>query len=59
MFNSVFDYDDGDFIFQMNDNFGIDSDGDLNMRMGDNMSMNMNTGELHITSNWGIDDEDD
>lgn len=59
MFNSVFDYDDGDFIFQMDDNIGIDSDGDLNMRMGDNMSMNMNTGELHITSNWGIDDEDD
>ena len=59
MFNSVFDYDDGDFIFQMNDNFGIDSDGDLNMRMGDNMSMNMDTGELHITSNWGVDDEDD
>ena len=59
MVNSVFDYDDGDFIFQMNDNIGIDSHGDLNMRMGDNVSMNINTGELHITSNWGIDDDDD
>ena len=29
------------------------------MRMGDNMSMNMDTGELHMTSGWKSDDDDD
>lgn len=59
MSNPIFDYEDGDMIFQTSDNIGIDSDGDLHMRMGDNMSMNMSTGELHITSGWNNNDEDD
>jgi hypothetical protein len=35
----------------------IDSDGDLMMRMGDNLAMDMDSGELHIVSGW-TDDED-
>ena len=54
---AIFDYDDGDFIFQTSDNMGIDSDGDMHIRMGDNMSMDFSTGELHFTSGWK--DEDD
>ena len=41
MCNPIFDYDDGDFIYQTSGNMGIDSDGDLHMRIGDNMSMDM------------------
>ena len=41
MCNPIFDYDDRDFIYQTSDNMGIDPDGDLHMRMGDNMSMDM------------------
>lgn len=37
---SIFDYDDGDFIFASG-NMGFDSDGDMMMRMGDNMAMDM------------------
>ena len=58
MSKSFFDYDDGDFVFQTSDNMGIDSDGHFQVRMGDNMSMDMETGELHITSGWS-DEEDD
>ena len=58
MRNSIFDYDNGDFIFPTSGNTGIDSDGNLHMRMGDNMSMNMETGELHFTSSWKNDDDD-
>ena len=50
MCNPIFDYDDGNFIYQTSGNMGIDSDGDLHMRMGDNMSMDMDTGELHFNS---------
>ena len=31
----------------------------LHMRMGDNMSMNLETGELHITSGWNDNAEED
>ncbi len=53
----VYDYDDGDVIFTTSDDMGIDSNGDVHVKMGDNLSMNMNTGEMHITSGWP-DDED-
>ena len=59
MRNPIFDYGDGDLIFQTGSNLGIDSDGDMYMRMGDNMSMNMDTGELHLTSSWKDDDDDE
>lgn len=37
----------------------IDSDGDLLMRMGDNMAMDMDSGALHIISGWPDDEDDD
>lgn len=51
MCNPIFDYDDGDFIYQTSWNMRINSDGDFHMRMGDNMSMDMETGELHFNNN--------
>lgn len=58
MFNSIFDYDNGHFISQTSGTMGIDSDGNLHVRMGDNMSMDMYTGELHHNSGWKNDNED-
>lgn len=55
---SIFDYDDGDFLFNISDNTAIDSDGNMMMRMGENMALDMDTGDLHIISSWS-DDEDD
>jgi hypothetical protein len=37
----------------------IDSDGDLLMRIGDNMAMDMDSGEWHIISGWPNEDDDD
>lgn len=34
----------------------IDSDDDLLMRVGDNMAMDMDSGELHFISGWYDDD---
>ena len=36
----------------------FDSDGNMMMRMSENMAMDMDSGELHFTSNWS-DEEDD
>ena len=59
MSGSIFDYDDGDFIYQTSDSMGFDLDGDFYIRMGDNMAMDMDTGELNYTSGWRNDDDDD
>ena len=59
MCNPILDYDDGDFIYQTSGNMEIDSDGDLHIWMGDKMSMDMYTGELHFNSGWKKDDEDE
>ena len=58
MCNIIFDYDEGDFIFPTSGNMSIDSNGNLHMRMGDNLSMDMETGDLHFTSSWKNDDDD-
>ena len=54
----IFDHNDGDFLFGKAGNIAFDSDGDMMMRMGDNMAMDMDIGELHIVSGWDNDDED-
>ena len=36
----------------------INTDGDLLMRMGDNMAMDMDSGELNFISGWSDDEED-
>lgn len=37
MSKHFFDYDDGDFAYTVSDNMAIDSDGNMMMRMGDNI----------------------
>ena len=59
MHNPIFDYDNGDFIYQTSENMGIDSDGDIHIRIGDNISMDMDTGELHFNSGWEDDSDND
>lgn len=59
MFRNIFDYNEGNMIFQTSDNTAMDMDGHLLSRMSDNMAMDLETGELHLTSSWKKDDEDD
>ncbi len=42
--------DNGDFVNSVSDNMGIDSKGNLMKRIGKNMAMDMDSGELHIIS---------
>lgn len=55
----IFDYEDRDFLYTRSDSMAMDSGGDLMMRLSDNMAMDMGSGNLHITSPWLSDDEDD
>lgn len=59
MFRSMFDFEDGDMIFQTSDNTAMDMDGHMMTRMSDNMAMDLDTGELHMISSWNNDDDDE
>ena len=50
-----FDFFKCKFGFKMSDDMGMDSDGDMMMRVGDNMAMDMDSGELHTVSGWDDD----
>ena len=54
-----FDYDGGNFAHTITDNMAIDFDGDLLMRMGDNMALDMDSGDLHFISGWSDKMDDD
>lgn len=58
MSKPIFDLDDSDFIFLTSGSMGVDSEGNMMVRMSDNMAMDMDSGELHLISSWD-DDEDD
>ncbi len=53
----IWDFEDGDFIMDIGGDTGLDSDGNMMIKMGSNMAMDMKTGDLHIVSGW--DDEED
>lgn len=55
----IMDYDDGDFAVDFSGNMAVDSEGNLMMRISDNMAMEMDLGELHFTSSWGQNGEND
>ena len=57
MSKHFFDYDDGDFAMSISDSMAMDSEGNLMMRMGDHIAMDMDTGDIHMISSWTDDDE--
>ena len=54
-----FDYDDGDFGFTISDNMAVDSNGDMMMRLSDDMALDIDSGDIHFTSSWNNDDDND
>ena len=54
-----FDLEDGDFAYSISNNMALESEGQLLMRMGDHMAMDMDTGDLHMISGWSDEEDDD
>ena len=57
MNKKFFDYNDSDFANIISNNMAIDSNGNMLMRMSDNMAMDRETGDVHFISGWS-DEED-
>lgn len=55
----IYDHTEGDFIMPMGKDMGIGMNGDLHLRLGDNLAMNTNSGNLCFTSSWSVEDEDE
>lgn len=57
----VFDMEDGDFLVKMSNDMLMDSEGNLMQIVGDNMTLDLDSGELHFTSGSTRDqfEEDD
>lgn len=55
----IFDFDNGGFIHPLSDRMGMDFDGNMMLRIGDNMAMDLDSGDIHMTSSWPEDEEDD
>ncbi len=48
----IFNYSDGDYIYTHSDTMGMDSDGNMIVKISENMVMNIEYGDLHIVSDW-------
>lgn len=55
----IYDHTEGDLIMPMGKDMGIGMNGDLHLRLGDNLAMNTNSGNLCFTSSWSDEDEDE
>ena len=53
----IFDLDDDDFVFPLSNDMAMNSNGDLMIRLGDNMALDLECGDLHMVMGW--DDEED
>ena len=58
MSKQILDFDDGDLIFTTSGNIGFDSDGNMMLKMSDNMAMDMDSGEIHFVSSWDEEEDD-
>lgn len=57
----IYDYDDNEPLYQMDDDYALGSDGHIVQNAGDNWGFEPSTGEFHVTSGWNSsgDDSDD
>ena len=55
----IFDIEDGDFLVKTSDNMAYDSEGNMMMKIGRNMVMDMDSGDIHFVSGWSSFDSDD
>jgi len=53
-----FDLETGEMGFSISDDMLMSSDGDLLMKMSDNMAMDLDSGELHIINSFGSSNDD-
>ena len=59
MSDPVFDYDNNEFLYWIDEDHATDSQGNIIERVDDNLAMDLSTGAVHLTSDWSEPEEDD
>lgn len=59
MSDPIFDLDNWKPMFKISKDMAVDSDGNFSILMGENMAMDMDSGEMHFTTSWGLDNDFD
>lgn len=55
----IFDFDDCDYLLKISDKMAFDSEGNIMVRISDNMWMDMEDVDIHIVSHWNELDYDE
>ena len=50
--NPVYDYDSWTPIFPIGGNMGVDVKGNVKMRIGNGLAVDLNTGKMQLTTPW-------
>lgn len=56
MSDPIFPLDTWEPCFPVDENVAVDLNGHFKMRVGENMAMDMDTGEMHFTTPWPSED---
>ena len=48
----IWDYDDGDLLYTIDNKIAVDSEGHEMYRVSDDYSVDLSTDELHYTPSW-------
>ncbi len=61
MSDPIFDLDSWEPLFKLSEEVAVDAKGKLGLRMGENMVMDMESGNMRFTTPWinAQEDEDD
>ena len=55
----IYDFDDNELLHTLDDGTAIDKDGNVHMRVSEDLSVDLETNELHYTPGWEADTDSD
>lgn len=55
----IYDYNDKEYLYQMDDDYAIGTDGHIVRNAGDSYGFDVSDGEIHLTSGWELSGGDD
>ena len=57
MSDPIFDLDTWEPMYKVSKDLRVDTKGSFSMRVGENMAMDLDTGKMHFTTPWELDND--
>lgn len=55
---SIFNFTKSEVLFDSDDDMAMDTEGHIYVRVSDDCAMDLESGELHFTSDWDNDEDE-